>query len=71
MCSDDVMVDVALSHATGYKFNKTNPNYKFKLNVYNKCGPKGDVVSLTFDQAIKEVDGMWITCVVLYVYLWA
>ncbi|KAH3835442.1 hypothetical protein DPMN_108789 [Dreissena polymorpha] len=56
-CTDDVSVDVALIHAAGFMYNKTYPNYKFKLNVYNKCGPKGEVVSLNFDQAIREVDG--------------
>ncbi|KAH3816632.1 uncharacterized protein LOC127882342 [Dreissena polymorpha] len=57
LCIDDVTVDVELIHATGYRFNKNYPNYKFKLNVYNKCGPKGKVVSLTFDEAISKVDG--------------
>ncbi|KAH3816635.1 uncharacterized protein LOC127882315 [Dreissena polymorpha] len=57
ICSDDVNVDVTLIHATGYKYNKTYPNYKFKLNVYNKCGPKGEVVSLNFDDAIRGAEG--------------
>ncbi|KAH3835443.1 uncharacterized protein LOC127879986 [Dreissena polymorpha] len=57
MCIDDVTVDVALIHAAGFMYNKTYPNYKFKLNVYNKCGPKGEVVSLTFEEIVKDVDG--------------
>ncbi|KAH3835470.1 uncharacterized protein LOC127879987 isoform X2 [Dreissena polymorpha] len=56
-CIDDVTVDVALIHAAGFTYNETYPNYKFKLNVYNKCGPKGKIVSLTFEEATREVDG--------------
>ncbi|XP_052286885.1 uncharacterized protein LOC127882343 isoform X3 [Dreissena polymorpha] len=57
VCSDDVTVDVTLIHASGYMHNTTYPNYKFKLNVYNKCGPKGEQYNLTFEDVISELDG--------------
>ncbi|KAH3835471.1 uncharacterized protein LOC127879991 isoform X2 [Dreissena polymorpha] len=56
-CIDDVTVDVTLIHVAGFMYNKTDPNYKFKLDVYNKCGPKGKVKSMTFEEAVEEVDG--------------
>ncbi|WAR26059.1 hypothetical protein MAR_011763 [Mya arenaria] len=57
VCMEDKALPVTLTQKTGYIYKKDEPNYKFVLSVYNKCGMKGSVINIDFDEAIQLVDG--------------
>ena len=53
-CSKSLNITVTLTVDEGYEYNSSNPGYQFTLAIYNKCGD-GD--SITYEEAIKHLDG--------------
>lgn len=55
-CSDEMTMSVTLTTASDYVYDPKNPSYKFTLAVYNKCGQPNIGRSITFEQALENLD---------------
>lgn len=55
-CSDDMTMSVTLKIANNYVFDPKNPGFDFSLAVYNKCGQHDSEKSISFEEAIKNLE---------------
>ena len=51
-------MSVSLTVSSDYVYDPKNPGYDFSLAVYNKCGQPGSGKSITFEEAVKNIEGM-------------
>lgn len=58
-CTEQSSLKVTMSQAAGYVFNKKKPEeaYKFRMSVYHKCGEKGSVQNIKFEDAVDHAKG--------------
>lgn len=58
-CNDHSTLKVTMSQEEGYVFDKKKPEeaYKFRLSVYHKCGEKGSVENIKFEDAVDHAKG--------------
>lgn len=66
-CVDDTALTVTLSLESSYVYDKTDPGYGFTVTVFNRCGEKGTVSNIDFNEAVDSISG--ITFVSLCTYL--
>jgi len=58
MCVSATSIKVTLKVAADYVFDEMKPAYKFDIIMYNRCGDKGNVKSIKFEDALEFIDGM-------------
>lgn len=56
-CQDETTMTVQLQVDSGYKMDKKNNAYSFKMMIYNRCGELGTVKSIKFHEAVDSIDG--------------
>ena len=55
-CSTDMDMTVTFEATSAYVYDPKNPGYDFSLAVYNKCGQLDDGISISFEEAIKNLE---------------
>ena len=68
-CSEDKDLSLTLSVADDYVLDPKNPRktgYKFSLAVYNRCGGEGVSNSITFEEAVHNLESKNISYFLLY-----
>lgn len=56
-CSAEDHMTVTFTPSIGYKYNRKERTFHFTVEIYNKCGERGSVRNIKFDEAIKYVIG--------------
>lgn len=57
-CVDETALTVTLSLESSYVYDKADPGYGFIVTVFNRCGEKGTVSNIDFNEAVDSIDGI-------------
>lgn len=59
VCTEHQKLTAVMTEEAGYEFDPLKPEeaYRFRLSVYNRCGSKGQVKNIEFEEAVKKVSG--------------
>ena len=61
-CSEAKDLSLTLSVADDYAIDHKNPKntgYKFSMAIYNRCGGKGPSDSITFEEAVQNLESKY------------